>query len=271
MKEYPPTADALMEILHKLRSPEGCPWDKAQTAESFGACFAGEAAELLDAIDRNDHAGICEECGDVLMNVFFQIVLAEEQGLFTLKDVWQGINDKMVRRHAHIFGDRKAETPEEVTRLWEEMKKLEHAGEEAPRSVLDDVKHYLSPLNRAEKLQKKAAKCGFDWENEADVLEKIREETDETASALSSGDESKVDEELGDLLFSVVNLIRFRKRANSEELLRKASLKFETRFRFVEKKIREAGKSPEDCSLEEMEHFWQLAKQDWSRKMILHV
>ena len=108
MKEYPPTADALMEILHKLRSPEGCPWDKAQTAESFGACFAGEAAELLDAIDRNDHAGICEECGDVLMNVFFQIVLAEEQGLFTLKDVWQGINDKMVRRHAHIFGDRKA-------------------------------------------------------------------------------------------------------------------------------------------------------------------
>lgn len=262
MKEYPPTADALLEILHKLRSPEGCPWDKAQTAESFGACFAGEAAELLDAIDRNDSAGICEECGDVLMNVFFQIVLAEEQKLFTFRDVWQGINDKMVRRHAHIFGDRKAETPEEVARLWQEMKKLEHTDEEVQKSVLDDVKHYLSPLNRAEKLQKKAAKCGFDWENETGVLAKIREETDETAAALASGVEDRADEELGDLLFSVVNLIRFRKRANSEELLRKASLKFENRFRFVEKKIRETGRTFEDCSLEEMEHFWQLAKQE---------
>ena len=107
-KEYPATAGALMEILHKLRSPEGCPWDKAQTAESFGACFAGEAAELLDAIDRKDDKGICEECGDVLMNVFFQIVLAEEQGAFTIDDVWREIIDKMVRRHAHIFGDRTA-------------------------------------------------------------------------------------------------------------------------------------------------------------------
>ena len=153
MKEYPPTADALMEILHKLRSPEGCPWDKAQTAESFGACFAGEAAELLDAIDRSSNPDICEECGDVLMNVFFQIVLAEEQKAFTIDDVWRGIIDKMVRRHAHIFGDRKADTPEEVAKLWQEMKAKEHK-EETALSVLDDVKHYLSPLNRAEKLQK---------------------------------------------------------------------------------------------------------------------
>ena len=260
MKEYPPTADALMEILHKLRSPEGCPWDKAQTAESFGACFAGEAAELLDAIDRNNLPDICEECGDVLMNVFFQIVLAEEQNAFTIDDVWRGIVDKMVRRHAHIFGDRKADTPEEVAKLWQEMKAKEHK-EEAPASVLDDVKHYLSPLNRAEKLQKKAAKCGFDWNVQKDVLEKIREEVAETAEAMDSGNENAVDEELGDLLFAVVNLIRFRKRANSEELLRKASLKFENRFRFVEQELRNSGKGFENASLDEMEEVWQRAKK----------
>ena len=264
MKEYPPTADALMEILHKLRSPEGCPWDKAQTAESFGACFASEAGELLDAIDRKVPADICEECGDVLMNVFFQIVLAEEQKDFTLEDVWRSINSKMVRRHAHIFGDRKADTPEEVAALWQEMKKLEHK-EEKPLSVLDGVKHSLSPLNRAEKLQSRAAKCGFDWEKAEDVLDKIREETCETAAALAAGDEEKTDEELGDLLFSVVNLIRFRKRANSEELLRKASLKFETRFRFVEQAIAAMGKNFEDVSLEEMESCWQRAKTETAK------
>ena len=264
-KEYPPTAGALMEILHKLRSPEGCPWDKAQTAESFGACFAGEAAELLDAIDRKDSAGICEECGDVLMNVFFQIVLAEEQGAFTLDDVWREIIGKMVRRHAHIFGDRKADTPEEVAALWQEMKSKEHSDEPSPRSRLDDVKHYLSPLNRAEKLQKKAAKCGFDWDQESEILEKIREELSETSAAMAEGNDDHVDEELGDLLFAVVNLIRFRKRANSEELLRKAALKFETRFRFMEKECFNSGRELEECSLEEMEELWQKAKAQMPR------
>ncbi|MBR2374585.1 MAG: nucleoside triphosphate pyrophosphohydrolase [Lentisphaeria bacterium] len=260
MKEYPPTAGSLMEVLRKLRSPEGCPWDKAQTAASFGKCFAGEAAELLDAIDRKDSSGICEECGDVLMNVFFQIVLAEEEKAFGIDDVWRGIIDKMIRRHAHIFGDRKAETPEEVAALWQEMKKLEHK-DASPASVLDDVKHYLSQLTRAEKLQKKAAKCGFDWSCQKDVLEKIREETGETLEAMDSGDEEKVDEELGDLLFAVVNLIRFRKRADSEELLRKASLKFENRFRFVEQEVRESGKQWEDFSIDGLEQLWQKAKQ----------
>ena len=250
-----------MEILHKLRSPEGCPWDRAQTAESFGACFAGEAAELLDAIDRNDSAGICEECGDVLMNVFFQIVLAEEQKLFTIDDVWREIIDKMVRRHAHIFGDRKADTPEEVAALWQEMKAREHKSEPQNKSLLDDVKHYLSPLNRAEKLQKKAAKCGFDWEKESDILDKIREELSETSAALSEGDQEHIDEELGDLLFAVINLIRFRKRANSEELLRKASLKFETRFRYMERELLKNKGTLEDASIEEMEALWQKAKE----------
>ena len=262
MKEYAPDAASLMEILHILRGPGGCPWDRAQTAESFGKCFAEEAGELLDAVDRKDFDGIREESGDVLMNVFFQIVLAEEAGAFTLEDVWRTIIDKMIRRHAHIFGARKAETPEEVVALWQEIKKQEHGPQESPPSLMDEVKHSLSPLNRAEKLQKKAAKCGFDWVRAEDVLEKIGEELEETRQAMASGSETAVDEELGDLLFSVVNLIRFRKGTSSEELLRKASLKFETRFRTMEKLLREAGKKWEECSPEQLDELWRRAKLD---------
>ena len=260
MKNYPPTADALMEILHKLRSPEGCPWDRAQTAESFGACFAGEAAELLDAIDRNNSADICEECGDVLMNVFFQVVLAEEEKLFTLEDVWRSINDKMVRRHAHIFGDRKADTPEEVAQLWQEMKKLEHK-EAPPQSVLDDVKHYLSPLNRAEKLQKAAAKTGFDWQDTAGITDKIAEECSEVRAAMQENNEAHIDEELGDLLFAVINLIRFRGGKSASELLRMANLKFENRFRKMEECFAAAGETLNGADPETFDRFWKMVKE----------
>ena len=259
METYSADAESLMRVLRRLRAPDGCPWDRKQTRESLVRHFESECGELIDAIDHNDPPHICEELGDVLMNVLFQVVIAEENGEFTLTDVWREIVDKMIRRHAHIFGDRKADTPEEVAALWQEMKKLEHK-EEKPLSVLDGVKHSLSPLNRAEKLQSRAAKCGFDWEKQSDVLDKIREETWETAAALREGDEEKIDEELGDLLFSVVNLIRFRKRANSEELLRKASLKFENRFRFLEQELAREGKSFENVSNEELESCWQRAK-----------
>ena len=250
----------LYEIIRILRAPGGCPWDREQTSESVSSCMAEECAEVLEAIDLKDPELLCEELGDLLMNIIFQAVIAEEKGDFTWEDVQKDICTKMIRRHAHIFGDRKAETPEEVAALWQEMKKLEHK-DASPASVLDDVKHYLSPLTRAEKLQKKAAKCGFDWSCQKDVLEKIREETGETLEAMDSGDEEKVDEELGDLLFAVVNLIRFRKRADSEELLRKASLKLENRFRFVEQEVRESGKQWEDFSIDGLEQLWQKAKQ----------
>ena len=267
MKDYAPNADSLLEILRILRAPGGCPWDRAQTAESFGQCFAEEAGELLDAIDRKDSAGICEESGDVLMNVFFQIILGEENGTFTVEDVWRTIIDKMIRRHAHIFGDRKAATPEEVKALWQEIKSREHAGAETrPASVMDEVKHSLSPLNRAEKIQKKAAKCGFDWQKQEEVLAKIGEELDETRQAMTAGSAEAVDEELGDLLFSVVNLIRFRKGQSSEELLRKASLKFETRFRVLETMLRDSGRKWEECSPEELDDLWRQAKENVKRK-----
>ena len=260
MNEYPPTAGALMEILHKLRSPEGCPWDKAQTAESFGACFAGEAAELLDAIDRNDSSGICEECGDVLMNVFFQIVLAEEQNLFTIDDVWREIINKMVRRHAHIFGDAKAETPEEVTKIWLEIKKQEKGGKEENPSVLHKLPQTLSPLSRAEEIQKKVAKVGFDWKDQAGILDKIQEELDEVRAALASGDEVHTDEEIGDLLFAVTNLSRFRKRATADELLRAANRKFIDRFQKVEAMLAEQQIPLESAGIDLLEKLWQQAK-----------
>ena len=260
-EKFSADAAGLMAVLKRLRGPDGCPWDKAQTRHTLTAHLAGECAELIDAVDREDAAGICDETGDVLMNLFLQIAIAEEKGEFTLSDVWQNEIDKMVRRHAHIFGEESAATPEEVTALWEKIKAKERAGKPAKDSVLDDVPHYLSALSRAEKLQKKAAKTGFDWQDENGVLDKIREEVDELEQAMNSGNSDAVEDELGDLLFAVVNLARFRKGRDSEALLRQACLKFEKRFRFVEKSLKAEGVALESAGIGRMEELWQAAKK----------
>ena len=260
-EKFPADAAGLMAVLKRLRGPDGCPWDKAQTRHTLTSHLAGECAELIDAVDREDAAGICDETGDVLMNLFLQIAIAEEKGEFTLTDVWRNEIDKMVRRHAHIFGEESAATPEEVTALWERIKAEERAGKPAKDSILDDVPHYLSALSRAEKLQKKAAKVGFDWQRETEILAKIREEADEIEEALASGDNEAVEDELGDLLFAAVNLIRFRKGRDSEALLRQACLKFERRFRFIEKSLKDSGESLESAGIERMEALWNTAKK----------
>lgn len=260
-EKFSADAEGLMAVLKRLRGPDGCPWDKAQTRHTLTAHLAGECAELIDAIDKEDPAGICDETGDVLMNLFLQIAIAEEKGEFTLADVWRNEIDKMVRRHAHIFGEESAATPEEVTALWEKIKAKERAGKPVKESVLDDVPHYLSALSRAEKLQKKAAKTGFDWQDAAGVLEKIKEEVCELDEAMSSGDDSAVEDELGDLLFAAVNLARFRKGRDSEALLRQACLKFEKRFRFIEKSLKASGESLESAGPERMEALWEAAKK----------
>lgn len=254
-------ADGLMAVLRRLRGPDGCPWDKAQTRHTLTAHLAGECAELIDAIDKEDAAGICDETGDVLMNLFLQIAIAEEKGEFSLTDVWRNEIDKMVRRHAHIFGGESAATPEEVTVLWEKIKARERMNKPAKDSILDDVPHYLSALSRAEKLQKKAAKTGFDWQDEAGIVEKIKEEVAELEDAMASGDADAVEDELGDLLFAAVNLARFRKGSDSEALLRRSCLKFEKRFRFIEKSLKDAGESLESAGIERMEMLWQAAKK----------
>ena len=258
---FPSTAEGLMAVLKVLRGPDGCPWDKAQTRHTLTAHLAGECAELIDAVDKEDPVSICDEAGDVLMNLFLQIAIAEEKGEFVLADVWQNEIAKMVRRHAHIFGDEKAGTAEEVTALWEKIKAGERAGKPVAESILDDVPHYLSALTRAEKLQKKAAKVGFDWEDQTGIMAKIREEVSELEAAVQTGEEAAIDEELGDLIFAAVNLIRFRKRSDSEALLRQANLKFEKRFRFIEKSLKAAGESWESVRIERMEALWQAAKK----------
>lgn len=261
MPEYPPNADSLMAILRRLRAPDGCPWDREQTRSSLVKSFDGECAELIYAIDRNDLPNICEELGDVLMNVLFQVVIAEENGEFTLADVWRQIIDKMIRRHAHVFGNEHAETAGDVAELWQRIKAQEHAASPAPASVMDKVKPCLSVLDRAEKLQKAAAKTGFDWQCAADITGKISEECDEVREALTENDQDHIDEELGDLLFAVVNLIRFRGGKSASELLRQANLKFENRFRKMEKCFADAGKVLDGADPETFDRFWEMVKK----------
>ncbi len=260
MPEYPANADSLMEILRRLRAPDGCPWDREQTRASLVRHLEGECAELIYAIDREDVPNICEELGDVLMNLLFQVVIAEEKGDFVLADVWRNIIDKMVRRHAHVFGTEHAENAAEVAALWQKIKAAEHAGKAEDDSLMDQVKPCLSPLERAEKLQKTAAKTGFDWENARDIVDKIVEETSEVRQALAENDDDHIDEELGDLLFAVVNLIRFRGKTHASELLRRANLKFENRFRAMEKAYAADNRTLEGSDPETFDRYWEKIK-----------
>ena len=260
-ENYPPSAESLLAIMERLRAPGGCPWEREQTRETLSRSLAEECAELLDAIDRDVPAEICEELGDLFMNLLFQCVVAAERGEFTYEEMVRGIIDKMIRRHAHIFGDAHAENSAEVAALWEKIKQQEHAGKIAQQSILDGVGHYLTALNRAEKLQKKAAKVGFDWSDEAGILDKIEEELRELREAVAAGDASGVDAELGDLLMAASNLARFRGGRSSEELLRAANRRFENRFRFIERTLAEEQIPLESAGIERMEALWCEAKR----------
>ena len=261
MEKYSADADSLLRVLRRLRSPDGCPWDRKQTRTSLVRHLESECGELIDAIDHNDPPHIKEELGDVLMNLLFQVVIAEENGEFTLEEVWREIIDKMIRRHAHVFGDAHAENADDVVKLWEKIKagERQERGEEK-RSAMDSVKHSLSALTRAEKLQEKAAELNFDWSDTAGIVAKIKEETSEVEAALADNDDDAVDEELGDLLFAVINLIRFRKRSRSEDLLRRANAKFEQRFRIMEKEAENTGFQLADLSIEQLDALWEKAK-----------
>ena len=261
MEKYSADAASLMQILRRLRAPDGCPWDRKQTRQSLVRHLESECGELIDAIDHNDPPHICEELGDVLMNLFFQVVIAEENSEFTLTDVWQNIVDKMIRRHAHVFGSENAADADDVIKIWERVKAAERreSGKENV-SILDSVKHSLSALNRAEKLQEKAAEVNFDWSDTAGIISKIKEEIGEVEQALQSGDDAAVDEELGDLLFSAVNLVRYRKQTHSEELLRRANLKFERRFRALEAIATAKNLKLPELSAAELDELWNQVK-----------
>lgn len=251
--------------MRRLRSRDGCPWDREQTLDSLKRYLVEECYELLDAIDSGDADRHRDELGDLLLQLIFQCQIRTEQNAFTFNDVADTIGEKLVRRHPHVYGDAQAERADDVAPLWESIKADEKRARGESTGTLDGVPRGLPALRRARKLQSRAARVGFDWPDETGVVEKVEEELAEVKTALQSGDENAVNSELGDLLFAVVNLCRFRG-AEAEELLDASIAKFVQRFREVERRAVESGRRLEDCSPEEMDRHWEAAKRIFAER-----
>ncbi len=252
----------LVEVMARLRAPGGCPWDRKQTFETIKTYLLEEAYEVMDAIDREDWQGLEEELGDLLLQPVFFAEMAAEQGLFTINDSLDAINQKLVRRHPHVFGDAQAATPDEVKVHWDRIKKTEKAeqGAAPAASILEGVPRNLPALMEADKVSHKAAGLGFDWPDIRGVLAKVREEAEELAAAQEEGDARQVEHELGDLLFTVVNLAR-RVKVDPEQALRKSTARFRGRFAHVEERAAESGQAFAEIPLARMEEWWQEAKR----------
>ncbi len=263
----PRDIETLLAVMRCLRDPEtGCPWDREQTFETIAPYTIEEAYEVADAIARGDMEELKKELGDLLLQVVFHARMAEEAGQFAFADVVQSIVEKLVFRHPHVFGSEE-ERGKVAPDFWESAKEAERAAEEKDgdkpkeeKSELDGIASALPALMRAEKIQKRAARVGYDWPDMKGVAEKVCEETRELSTAASEMDAAAVEEEVGDLLFSVVNLARHLK-VDAETALRKATEKFERRFRAAEKLARERGQSLRDLTPEELDELWNEAKK----------
>ncbi|WP_010279370.1 bifunctional methyltransferase/pyrophosphohydrolase YabN [Paenibacillus senegalensis] len=252
-----------VDIVAALRSPGGCPWDQEQTHASIRSNLIEETYEVIETIDNNDPEAMCEELGDLLLQVLMHARMEEEAGMFTVRDVIQGLNDKLVRRHPHVFGDHAASNAEEALGRWDAIKQEEKRskGENLEElSVLAGIPPALPSLNMAFKLQKKAAKVGFDWDDADQVVDKLLEEVQELRQEINQQHKEKQREEMGDLLFSAVNLARFLK-IDPEEALSAANRKFRQRFEYMERKLRLKGQKIDQTDLQEMEDYWQEAKK----------
>ena len=252
--------DRLIEIMSRLRSENGCPWDREQTLESLKPFLIEECHEAIDAIDLGDPGRHMDELGDVLLQVLFQAQIRKEQGLFSFRDVERGLEQKLIRRHPHVFGKERASTPREVLKRWEEIKAREKKAAGASVSPVDGVPRSLPALLKAQRVQGRAARVGFDWKRIEDVLLKVEEEIAECREALASGDPDRLACEIGDLLFAVVNFSRFAK-ADAETALDRAVTRFSDRFRRMEAALRRRGLALADCSPEEMDRAWEAAKR----------
>ena len=260
--------DRLLDLMTRLRAPDGCPWDREQTPATLKPQLLEECYEVLEAIDTGSAPHLTEELGDLLLHVVFQAQIARETGHFTFADVANGISDKLVRRHPHVFGHEKIADAQSVVTLWHQLKRAEKPERQ---SALDGVPRALPALLRAEALQKKARNVGFDWPDIRGALDKVREEINEVTAEIETSfaaspenkllPDPKTAEEIGDLLFSIVNLTRHLK-LNAEELLTAANEKFSRRFRAVEARIAATGKTMRDSTLEELDAAWNAVKHD---------
>jgi len=250
----------LLEIMRALRDPEtGCPWDIEQSFESIAPYTVEEAYEVADAIARKDWDDLRDELGDLLLQAVYHAQIAEEKNLFNFDDIANGISDKMLRRHPHVFGDESREKSSlEQTQDWEKLKAAERVSK-AKSGALDDVAQALPALMRAVKLQKRAARVGFDWPEIGHVLEKIKEEAAELVEAQGTSDQDHMAEEYGDLLFVMVNLGRHLN-IDPEDALRQANAKFTRRFMHIENELNKLGKTPQSSSLTQKDAFWEEAK-----------
>jgi len=249
----------LVEIMARLRAPGGCPWDREQTFDSIKPYLVEETYEVLDAIDARDWNGLREELGDLMLQAVFFAEMAAEGGHFKIDDSLDAINQKLVRRHPHVFGTGTASTPEEVKVRWDEIKAEEKGG--APKGLLEGVSSSTPALVEAQQLTSRAAGVGFDWPNADQVLDKLDEELGELAEARAAGaPRERLEDEVGDLLFVIVNLARFLK-VDPEQALRRTNRKFRERFGYVERRLKEQGRAPAGSTLEEMDALWEESKR----------
>ena len=247
----------LMGVVDRLRSEQGCPWDRQQTAQSLLPYLLEETYEVMESVTADDAGALREELGDLLLHIVFQGSLASEAGRFTLDDSIRTVIRKLIRRHPHVFGDQPAADTAVIRQRWEAAKQREKGRE----SILDGVPRTLPALNRARRLQEKASSVGFDWQQVDDVWAKVAEEIDELREACTAGDHAAMQEEFGDVLFSLVNLGRFLG-LSGEDALRQAIGKFEQRFRGIEQELARRGRRIEDATLDEMDGIWNRLRRE---------
>jgi MazG family protein len=252
--------ERLTQLMARLRGPGGCPWDREQTFDTIKSYLVEETYEVIDAIDRRDWHELAGELGDLQLQVVFFAQMAAEEGRFTIADVLDRINDKLVRRHPHVFGSESAGTAGEVLKRWNELKAEEKGEPASAQPLLESVPRGIPALPESYQLSTRAAQVGFDWERFEDLLEKLREEIAELEEARQAGDPARVEDETGDLLFMLVNIARFLK-VDPELALRKTNRKFRDRFAHVERGVGERGKTLSEAGLAEMEDLWQQAKK----------
>ena len=250
---------SLLEIMERLRAPDGCPWDAQQTEQTLKVYLLEEAYEVLDAIEKEDPEALCEELGDLFFQIIFLTQLAKEKGKFTFLNVMERIRDKMIRRHPHVFGEKKVRDAQEVVDNWVKIKRQEK--KEKPEEVLNRVPASLPALLRAHRLSERAARFGFDWKDKEQVWEKVKEEFLELKTAMEEKSAEKVKEEIGDLIFSLVNLSRHWG-FNAEDILRQTNTKFTDRFNKMILSLREKGIDVEKASIEQMDQIWEEIKRD---------